>query len=89
MIKKIPTKQRLLITAHDAFSYFGRSYGIEVRGLQGISTVAECGLRDIADLVDTIVKRKIKAIFLETSVPDKSMACSARRLQKKRDTKYK
>lgn len=72
-IQSIPEKQRVLITAHDAFGYFGRAYNIEVVGLQGISTVAECGLKDIQRVVQLIVARNIKAIFLETSVSDKSM----------------
>jgi manganese/zinc/iron transport system substrate-binding protein len=69
----IPEAQRVLITAHDAFGYFGDAYAIEVRGLQGISTVAEFGLRDVTDLVDFILERKIKAIFVETSVSEKSI----------------
>ncbi|TDG94356.1 metal ABC transporter solute-binding protein, Zn/Mn family [Cardinium endosymbiont of Culicoides punctatus] len=72
-IQSIPEKQRVLITAHDAFGYFGRAYNIEVVGLQGISTVAECGLKDIQRIVQLIVERNIKAIFFETSVSDKSM----------------
>jgi manganese/zinc/iron transport system substrate-binding protein len=72
-ISQIPANQRLLITSHDAFSYFGKRYGIEVRGLQGISTVADFGLRDISELVKVIVERKIKAIFVETSVSEKSI----------------
>jgi len=73
LIQEIPKNQRVLITAHDAFTYFGRAYGIEVRGLQGISTVEECGLRDITDLVEFIIKRNIKAIFPENSVPNKPL----------------
>jgi manganese/zinc/iron transport system substrate-binding protein len=72
-ILAIPEAQRVLITAHDAFGYFGDAYAIEVRGLQGISTVAEFGLRDVTDLVDFILERKIKAIFAETSVSEKSI----------------
>ncbi|MEQ8703702.1 MAG: zinc ABC transporter substrate-binding protein [Phaeodactylibacter sp.] len=72
-IQNIPEKQRVLITAHDAFEYFGRAYGIEVRGLQGISTVSEFGLRDVTELVDFIASRKIKAVFVESSVPAKSL----------------
>jgi manganese/zinc/iron transport system substrate-binding protein len=72
-IQKIPLNQRVLITAHDAFTYFGRAYQIEVRGLQGISTVEECGLRDITNLVDFIVARNIKAIFPENSIPPKPL----------------
>lgn len=72
-IKEIPETQRVLITAHDAFGYFGDAYGVEVRGLQGISTVAEFGLKDVTELVDFIIERKIKAIFVETSVSEKSI----------------
>ena len=72
-ISQIPDNQRLLITSHDAFSYFGKRYHIEVRGLQGISTAADFGLRDISDLVKIIVARKIRAIFVETSVSEKSI----------------
>ncbi len=72
-INTIPEEKRVLITAHDAFSYFGRAYGMEVRGLQGISTLSEFGLRDVADLVDFIVKRGIPAVFVETSVSDRSL----------------
>lgn len=72
-ILEIPAEQRVLITAHDAFGYFGDAYGIEVRGLQGISTVSEFGLKDVTDLVNFIISRKIKAIFVETSVSQKSI----------------
>lgn len=69
----VPAENRVLITAHDAFAYFGRAYEVEVRGLQGISTVAEYGLRDVSDLVKFISQRKIKAVFVESSVPPKSL----------------
>lgn len=72
-ISQIPDNQRLLITSHDAFSYFGKRYHIEVRGLQGISTAADFGLKDISDLVKVIVARKIRAIYVETSVSEKSI----------------
>ena len=72
-IVEIPVTQRVLITAHDAFGYFGDAYEIEVRGLQGISTLSEFGLRDVTDLVDYILERKVKAIFVETSVSGKSI----------------
>jgi manganese/zinc/iron transport system substrate-binding protein len=72
-IATIPQPQRVLITAHDAFGYFGDAYQIEVRGLQGISTVSEFGLKDVTDLVNFIIERKIKAIFVETSVSQKSI----------------
>jgi manganese/zinc/iron transport system substrate-binding protein len=72
-ILTIPETQRVLITAHDAFGYFGDAYAMEVKGLQGISTVSEFGLKDVTALVDFIISRKIKAIFVETSVSEKSI----------------
>ncbi len=65
--------QRVLITAHDAFRYFGRRYGFEVRGLQGLSTESEAGTRDVMELADFITQRKIKAIFVESSVPERNI----------------
>lgn len=67
-IKLIPESSRVIITAHDAFQYFGKAYGMEVLGLQGISTEAEAGTADVKKLADYIVERKIKAIFVESSV---------------------
>ena len=72
-INEIPTKQRILVTAHDAFNYFGESQGFEVRGLQGLSTEAEYGVKDVQEMVDFLVDNKIKAIFVESSVSDKAM----------------
>lgn len=72
-IAKIPKEQRLLITSHDAFNYYGRDYDIEVKGLQGISTVAEVGIKDVTEMVDLLVKRKVKAVFVESSVPKKPL----------------
>lgn len=72
-IATIPESQRVLITSHDAFQYFGRAYGIEVQGIQGISTESEAGLRRINELVDLMVERKIRAVFVETSVPRKNV----------------
>ncbi len=72
-IATIPADKRILITAHDAFSYFGRAYGVEVRGLQGISTLSEFGLQDVSKLVDYIVTRRIPAVFVESSVSDRSL----------------
>ena len=72
-VEQIPSGQRVLITAHDAFGYFGQAYGIEVMGLQGISTVAEYGVNDVTELVDFITGRKIRAIFVESSVPERSI----------------
>ena len=64
---------RLLITAHDAFGYFGRAYDVEVHGLQGISTADEADLGAINDLVRLLVARQVKAVFIETSVPSKNI----------------
>ncbi len=72
-IKEIPPSQRVLVTAHDAFEYFGAAYGMEVKGLQGISTSTEAGLKDISELVDFIVKEQTKAVFIETSVSKKAI----------------
>ncbi|RYZ21004.1 MAG: manganese transporter, partial [Sphingobacteriales bacterium] len=72
-IASIPENQRVLITAHDAFGYFGDAYKIEVRGLQGISTVSEFGLLDVSNLVKFITEKRIKAVFVESSVPKKSI----------------
>lgn len=66
---QVPDDQRVLITAHDAFHYFGRAYGFEVRGLQGISTASEAGTADVRALADFIVERQIRALFIESSVP--------------------
>jgi manganese/zinc/iron transport system substrate-binding protein len=65
----IPARQRILVTAHDAFRYFGRAYGFEVHGLQGTSTVAEAGTADLRALADLIVQKEVPAIFVENSVP--------------------
>jgi manganese/zinc/iron transport system substrate-binding protein len=69
----IPRERRVLITAHDAFGYFGRAYDVEVVGLQGISTVSEFGLADVQRIVGLIVSRRIKAVFIESSVPRRSI----------------
>ena len=72
-IFSIPEEQRVLVTAHDAFNYFGRQYGMEVRGLQGISTEAEAGSRDVQELADFLAENEIKAIFVESSVPPETI----------------
>lgn len=72
-IASIPEQQRILITAHDAFGYFGDAYDIQVRGLQGISTVSEFGLQDVSSLVNYIADNKIKAVFVESSVSPKAI----------------
>ena len=68
-IATIPQQNRVLVTAHDAFGYFGDAYGIEVMGLQGISTQSEVGSKDVSELRDFLVENKIKAVFVESSVP--------------------
>lgn len=82
-LAEIPEAQRILITAHDAFGYFGDAYGFEVRGLQGISTLSEFGLRDVTELVDFIISRKVKAIFVETSVSEKTVQAVVEGCQEK------
>lgn len=72
-VQKVPESQRVLITAHDAFKYFGKAYGFEVRGLQGISTAAEAGARDVDELASFIAQRQIGAIFVESSVPQRTI----------------
>jgi manganese/zinc/iron transport system substrate-binding protein len=67
-IAQLPENQRILVTSHDAYNYFGRAYGFKVIGLQGVSTVSEAALADMANLVDFIKKQNVKAIFVETSV---------------------
>jgi len=82
-ILAIPADQRVLITAHDAFGYFGQAYQMEVKGLQGISTLSEFGLKDITNLVNDITSRKIKAVFVESSVPQRSIEAVLEGCQKK------
>ena len=67
-IAEVPRKHRILITSHDAFNYFGQAFGFQVVAVQGLSTVTEAGLADIAKMVDFIKQKKIKAIFVESSV---------------------
>ena len=66
--RRIPEEQRVLVTSHDAFRYLGQAYDIEVRGLQGISTATEAGTQDVQNLADFVTKRKIPALFVESSV---------------------
>jgi manganese/zinc/iron transport system substrate-binding protein len=76
-IATIPEKSRVLITSHDAFNYFGRAYGIDVQGVQGISTESEAGLQRVNELVDLIVDKQVKAVFVESSVPRKNIEAIA------------
>lgn len=82
-IATIPEERRVLITSHDAFRYFGRAYEMEVRGLQGISTVQDAGVKDVQDLVDLIARRRIKAVFVETSVPHAALEAVQRWVREK------
>lgn len=70
---EIGKEQRVLITAHDAFAYFGRAYGYEVRGLQGISSVAEAAASEVGRLADYIAEKRIGAVFVESSMPVKNI----------------
>ncbi|MCG6121982.1 MAG: zinc ABC transporter substrate-binding protein [Microvirga sp.] len=69
----VPAERRLLLTAHDAFRYFGEAYAYEVVGVQGVSTESEAGLARIGELVDLVVEREIPAVFVETSVADRNV----------------
>jgi manganese/zinc/iron transport system substrate-binding protein len=73
LVDSVPPERRVLVTAHDAFGYFGRAYGYEVHGLQGISTVAEAGAADVQRLADFIAERRIPAVFVESSVPQQTI----------------
>ena len=70
---RVPEAQRVLVTAHAAFGYFGRAYGFEVRGLQGLSTATEAGTADVQDLAAFVAERRIPAMFVEASVPARSI----------------
>ena len=72
-VAEVPMGQRVLVTAHDAFNYFGRSYGFEVRGLQGISTATEAGTGDVQALARFVAEREIPALFVESSVSPRSI----------------
>jgi manganese/zinc/iron transport system substrate-binding protein len=67
-VATIPEAQRILVTAHDAFNYYGRAYGIEVAGIQGISTESEAGVADVRAMVDVVVDREIPAVFIESTI---------------------
>ncbi len=72
-IASIPESRRVLITSHDAFNYFGRAYGLDVQGIQGLSTESEAGLQRINELVDLLVERNVPAVFVESSVSRKNI----------------
>ncbi|MET0400143.1 MAG: zinc ABC transporter substrate-binding protein [Longimicrobiaceae bacterium] len=70
---RVPEEKRVLVTAHDAFNYFGRAYGFQVRGLQGISTASEAGTADVQELAAFIADRRIPAVFVESSIPRRNV----------------
>jgi manganese/zinc/iron transport system substrate-binding protein len=72
-IETLPQEKRILVTAHDAFNYFGKAYDFEVVGLQGLSTATEAGVQDVQKLATFIIAKKIKAIFVESSVPKRTI----------------
>lgn len=73
ILNTVPEEARVLITAHDAFGYFGRAYGFDVEGIQGLSTESEAGLKRIEELVTLLVSRKVRAVFVESSVPERNV----------------
>ena len=73
IISTLPEDRRILVTAHDAFNYFGQAYGFQVVGLQGLSTATEAGVQDVQNLANFIIDKKIKAIFVESSVPRRTI----------------
>lgn len=73
VVASVPPSSRVLVTAHDAFNYFGNAYDMEVIGIQGISTESEAGLNRVAELVDLLVERKVGAVFVESSVSDRNI----------------
>ncbi|KQC32493.1 manganese transporter [Nonlabens sp. YIK11] len=72
-INELPQDKRILVTAHDAFNYFGRSFDFEVVGLQGISTATEAGVQDVQRITQFIIDNKVKAVFIESSVPRRTV----------------
>ncbi|MCW8980316.1 MAG: zinc ABC transporter substrate-binding protein [Altibacter sp.] len=72
-IESLPKQQRILVTAHDAFNYFGKAYDFEVVGLQGLSTATEAGVQDVQRLSEFIIEKNVKAIFVESSVPRRTI----------------
>lgn len=73
VMSSVPEGGRVLVTAHDAFGYFGAAYGLEVRGIQGMSTESEAGLRDVEELVEFVVDREIPVVFVEDTVSEKNV----------------
>ena len=80
---QLPVEKRILITAHDAFSYFGKSHQIRIKGIQGSSTAAEAGLKDITNLVQFIIQNDVSSIFVESSVSKRNIEAIIEGCQKK------
>jgi manganese/zinc/iron transport system substrate-binding protein len=77
VLGSVPPEARVLLTSHDAFNYFGRAYGYDVVGIQGISTESEAGLQRMAELVDLLIARNVRAVFVESSVSDRNIRALA------------
>ena len=73
IIDALPVEKRVLVTAHDAFNYFGKAYQFEVVGLQGLSTATEAGVQDVQKMASYIIEHEVKAIFVESSVPRRTI----------------
>ena len=73
VLGSVPKERRVLVTAHDAFAYFGRRYDFDVLGIQGISTESEAGLKQIENVVGALVERNIPAVFVESTIPDRTV----------------
>ncbi|ANH59781.1 metal ABC transporter solute-binding protein, Zn/Mn family [Dokdonia donghaensis] len=82
-VATLAPEKRILVTAHDAFNYFGKSYGFEVVGLQGLSTATEAGVQDVQRLSKFIIENKVKAIFVESSVPRRTIEALQAAVQSK------
>lgn len=80
---QVPDEQRVLLTSHDAFKYFGKAYAFDVRGLQGISTATEAGTADVQRMADFVVERRIPVLFAESSVPERGIEAVRRAAQSK------
>jgi manganese/zinc/iron transport system substrate-binding protein len=83
IIATLPKEKRVLVTAHDAFNYFGKAHGFEVVGLQGLSTATEAGVQDVQKLATFIINKKIKAVFIESSVPKRTIEALQAAVQSK------
>ena len=78
LVSELVQKKQVLVTAHDAFAYFGKAYGLPVYSLQGLSTLSEPGLRDLTQLIEVIQTYKVKAIFAEQTISPKALKAVAK-----------